>query len=295
MTGTVSFVVDCASFQGLPDWGRVAAVCAGGAEKVSEGTTYVNPRWAASKPAMARVAAAHGFVPMAYLFLDASEPGDAQARHFASVAGDLAGFGVVIDFERAPDGPPTPYQAEACAAELRVLYPRRPIGGYCPHWYTGGLDLSFIDWLWASEYVSGSGDPAMLYSHVPASWWAPYGNQSPLMLQFTSQAAVAGISGLADCSAFHGSAAMLASHVLSATASPPPPVPRTLTEGATGSAVRVLQVRLNAWGARLAVDGVFGPVTWGAVRAFQSAHGLAVDGIVGPNTWAALLKPPPAR
>jgi len=40
---------------------------------------------------------------------------------------------------------------------------------------------------------------------------------------------------------------------------------------------------------QLAEDGIFGPKTESAVRAFQSAHRpLTVDGIVGNNTWARL-------
>jgi peptidoglycan hydrolase-like protein with peptidoglycan-binding domain len=35
-------------------------------------------------------------------------------------------------------------------------------------------------------------------------------------------------------------------------------------------------------------DGIFGPNTQAAVKAFQRSEGLAVDGIVGPKTWAAL-------
>jgi cell wall-associated NlpC family hydrolase len=38
----------------------------------------------------------------------------------------------------------------------------------------------------------------------------------------------------------------------------------------------------------IAADGVYGPQTRKAVRAFQRAHGLPVDGIVGPRTRAAL-------
>lgn len=293
MTGTVSYLVDCASYQGAPDWARVAAICAGGAEKVSEGTGYVNPRWAAAKPAMKAVAA-HGFVPLAYLFMDAAESGAAQADFFAKAAGDLAGFGIVIDLERAPNGSPTIAEGKACAAELRKRYPGTPVGGYCPHWYTGGADLTWVDWLWASEYVSGSGDPAMLYRQVPATWWAPYGGRSPLLLQFTSRASVAGITGPVDCSAFNGSAAQLASHVLKA---PPPPVyvrEPILRLGDASSAVRLAQSRLNAWGARplLVLDGRFGPETLAAVRAFQQREHLAVDGVIGPLTWAALLRNP---
>jgi peptidoglycan hydrolase-like protein with peptidoglycan-binding domain len=38
------------------------------------------------------------------------------------------------------------------------------------------------------------------------------------------------------------------------------------------------------------VDGIFGPKTEAAVRAFQQNENLGVDGIVGRQTWAALLR-----
>jgi peptidoglycan hydrolase-like protein with peptidoglycan-binding domain len=53
--------------------------------------------------------------------------------------------------------------------------------------------------------------------------------------------------------------------------------------------VKTLQYLLRARGHSVAVDGIFGPQTDAAVRAFQQQKGLAVDGIVGPNTWGALI------
>jgi peptidoglycan hydrolase-like protein with peptidoglycan-binding domain len=72
----------------------------------------------------------------------------------------------------------------------------------------------------------------------------------------------------------------------------------TIQYGASGLAVIELQRRLNQWISAakpvglgpLAVDGIFGPRTAAAVRAYQRAHGLAVDGIVGPHTWGRLLQ-----
>ena len=37
------------------------------------------------------------------------------------------------------------------------------------------------------------------------------------------------------------------------------------------------------------VDGLYGPLTTGAVQRFQEAHALAVDGVVGPQTMGRLV------
>jgi peptidoglycan hydrolase-like protein with peptidoglycan-binding domain len=58
--------------------------------------------------------------------------------------------------------------------------------------------------------------------------------------------------------------------------------------GSSGDNVKVLQERLNVFGAGLEVDGQFGNLTNQAVLSFQRANGLEVDGIVGPKTWKAL-------
>lgn len=57
----------------------------------------------------------------------------------------------------------------------------------------------------------------------------------------------------------------------------------TLRRPATGNQVKLVQAKVGA-----DVDGIFGPQTEAAVRAFQRDRGLVPDGIVGPKTWAAL-------
>ena len=75
---------------------------------------------------------------------------------------------------------------------------------------------------------------------------------------------------------------------------PTPTNARPVGTGETGKRVTDLQARLNALGANLKADGIFGPKTRAAVEAFQKARGLKVDGLVGPLTTAALRGKPPA-
>ncbi|MDP5218776.1 peptidoglycan-binding protein [Ruegeria sp. 2205SS24-7] len=64
-----------------------------------------------------------------------------------------------------------------------------------------------------------------------------------------------------------------------------------LRKGSKGKDVKTLQTDLNKAKAKpkLAVDGIFGPLTEAAVKAFQKANPpLKVDGLAGKNTLAAL-------
>jgi predicted chitinase len=82
----------------------------------------------------------------------------------------------------------------------------------------------------------------------------------------------------------------------------PPAPPEVVMLGrrfeSSGDRVRQLQEALNRNGARIEVDGDFGPLTENAVTAFQRSRGLEIDGIAGPATLAALgltfgAPPPP--
>lgn len=68
---------------------------------------------------------------------------------------------------------------------------------------------------------------------------------------------------------------------------PSPPVPspitRVLKRGLHGADVALWQSTIGV----LPADGIFGPMTEAATKAWQSAHGLVADGIVGPLSRAA--------
>ena len=62
----------------------------------------------------------------------------------------------------------------------------------------------------------------------------------------------------------------------------------TLRRGMRGEEVKKLQRQLGMTGSE--VDGIFGPATERAVRAFQKQAGIQVDGIVGRQTQSTILK-----
>ncbi|MFJ6994866.1 D-Ala-D-Ala carboxypeptidase family metallohydrolase [Streptomyces sp. NPDC003090] len=66
---------------------------------------------------------------------------------------------------------------------------------------------------------------------------------------------------------------------------------RTLSQGATGSDVTQLQIRVAGYpgyGGVLAIDGSYGPATTAAVKRFQAAYGLTADGVAGSATFSKI-------
>ena len=72
---------------------------------------------------------------------------------------------------------------------------------------------------------------------------------------------------------------------MSGTISPWPIV----QNGSQGHPIRTLQYLLRARGYHVTVDGLFGPATEAAVKAFQASKGLAAVGTVSSQTWTALI------
>lgn len=63
----------------------------------------------------------------------------------------------------------------------------------------------------------------------------------------------------------------------------------TLQNGSSDNDVKILQSALISKGFNPGpIDGIFGPITEAAVKAFQTSVGILSDGIVGTQTWAAL-------
>lgn len=68
-----------------------------------------------------------------------------------------------------------------------------------------------------------------------------------------------------------------------------PSFPTLIAPGDRGPYVVSLQQSLSSLGYPLEPDGVFGPATENAVKAFQAANGLTPDGWVGKNTLRVLF------
>src|SRR5258708_13544117 len=107
------------------DWAAVDSITAFGFEKTTQGTGYTNPYWADAKTQMLARAAATGFVPGAYMFLEQGNA-TAQANHFAAVAGDLDGFALFADIEPTGSSHPTPAAPQDCSRRIPAPSPPPP-------------------------------------------------------------------------------------------------------------------------------------------------------------------------
>lgn len=162
---------------------------------------------------------------------------------------------------------------------------------------------------WMDEFLASLGQAAneeMTYgsaSTLPKNitrgllWVAAWGGTPPaegeVLWQYTDAASVAGVTAPVDESEWLGTEQQYTAFFTGGSApAPTPPTPVHIT--VPNVTVKEVQTELNKFGAGLATDDIWGPLTEAAVVHFQQAHPpLAVDGIVGPETWSRLLGPTP--
>ena len=94
--------------------------------------------------------------------------------------------------------------------------------------------------------------------------------------------------------AFVGTRSLWTSGLLPVVVRPVAQLALPLVPGASGWSVAQLQQALNRHGARLSVDGGFGPATAAAVRSWKAAHDLAATARVGVRAWLTLGTTPAA-
>jgi len=264
--------VDVSHYQGAVDWRKVAS--AGKAFAFIKATDggAIDSRFDVNWQAAAQV----GLLRGAYHFFQPTVDALAQAELFLSKIGK-AELPPVLDVE---PGNITPVTAPLIAASVRTWIEQVASSYARPLIYTSPS-------IWQQLPSIGSEASADLWI---AHWDVPAPSlvgawQGWSFWQYGKSAAVAGVSTAVDLDRFNGSLDDLHAYVTrsgSGDVPAPPPFDLSTTAG--------VQQALNYLGANpaLTVDGILGPRTRSAVRAFQRANRLTVDGVIGPRTIAAL-------
>lgn len=190
------FGIDISNNNGVVDIDRVKAegfqfVWA----KVSEGASFKDTFWPRTRDWCRQA----GLLLAGYHYVREGDA-DAQAETFVAQLGDKT-IPAMLDFEDGSGGIGN-FWAVKNAIEARGV---RVALSYIPRWYwekIGKPDLSGVPGLIQSSYVTGTGYASVLYPGDDNSRWAPFGGKAPDILQFTSQAQVAG--KILDANAFRG-------------------------------------------------------------------------------------------
>lgn len=269
------FGIDCAKWQGIINWAKVKS--AGVQVAILKATDKNN----GPEPAFARNyagATAQGIKIGCYRYVYARTIAAAEneaRKVLAVIQGKAMPAGVWLDLEdKTIRGIPRATMVKMIAAMTRIIQAAGyQVGIYTnPDWYNHVLDVSKITLpFWVASWGTNNGKPqrkpTIKAQHTLAGW------------QYTDKGRVAGISTAVDLSQIY----QLIGQTKNADDG-------LLRKGDTGTAVKLLQHRLNILGSQLTEDGIWGVQTDSAVRNYQYKAGLTVDGIVGPKTQAALIQ-----
>ena len=269
------FGIDCAKWQGTINWAKVKS--AGVQVAILKATDKNN----GPEPAFARNyagATAQGIKIGCYRYVYARTVAAAEneaRKVLAVIQGKAMPAGVWLDLEdKTLRGIPRATMLKMIAAMTKIIKAAGyQVGIYTnPDWYNHVLDVSKITLpFWVASWGTNNGKPqrkpTIKAQHTLAGW------------QYTDKGRVAGISTAVDLSQIYrliGQAKSVDDALL--------------RKGDTGTAIKLLQHRLNLLGWQLTEDGIWGVQTDSAVRGYQYRAGLTVDGIVGAKTRAALIR-----
>ena len=245
--------IDVSHNNGAVDWPNVDASIALVFIKATQGSSFVDPRFAENKAG----AAARGIMVVPYHFLDASDP-STQVDHFAQFIG--AGQPYALDWEGRASQTASAQDAEHIGTALTARCGRAPVG----YWVIPGSSPAdptpvMSGWMrWVPRYPIAqardlSNIPAAKLSLVSAPFW-----------QYTAWGRVAGVAGDVDRSAWYGSPGELKAWY-EASLAPVAPVPPPTPSDPIAAILAASDFRA-------------------AVKAFQLSNGLDDDGRIGPNT-----------
>ena len=207
-------------------------------------------------------------------------------KAWAQCAGNSLGVSLELPGRTADGLPDALWRLAASIFGLLGLYYSIP-----PVWAEGGLGRGLaqhhdggIGWGGHVD-CSGVGSPEWMrfvgYVQAAREEWKSLATLPALAMH--------GLPGPADVSHVVSTVAPTPSHGAAARNEPGDVVSHPTPSGYAAHSVAALQSDLNAlMGAGLTVDGWYGPMTAASVRIFQARNGLAIDGIAGAETWGAL-------
>jgi len=305
---------------GKPDWPALVAAGPpwhGAIVKVSEGvggivawqtnlSAWFQQQWPAIRAA---AGARYGvdFFRGGYHYLLAGVDGAAQADHYLQRIERAGGWGPgdlwpIVDVEEGSGNKARSRQEVIDSTTAFAEAVRRRTGRevvlYAGWWVAsmGIRDRMGCSWLWCPSYTATL--PAASYERI--GWtlgevlaWQYVGDGGGLLAGYPTRSPLGDTDISTVMIAGGGLAALewLRGQLPARTARAEQPMRRLRVTGAmmAGADVREVQQQLAALGYTTGVlDGVYGPLTAAAVRAFQRVHALPADGIVGPRTRAVL-------
>jgi GH25 family lysozyme M1 (1,4-beta-N-acetylmuramidase) len=270
--------IDVSGYQPRVDWKAVkAAGKAFAFIKATEGTTLVDhtfaSHWKGARDA--------GVLRGAYHFLRPEHDAVAQAQFFlAQITDDPGELPPTVDVE-VSDRVSVAHVAGCAAAFVDYVAATlgRPLVYTSPGFWNLLPDIPDIAAkadLWVANWGAS---PARVKGWSKWTFW-----------QYTDKGTVSGIPGSADVDGdrFNGSVADLQAYCASVVGVAVPQAPAFDLRTTVG--VQQALNYLHAVTPPLKEDGIAGPKTVAAIKAYQQSAGLAVDGIVGPDTMASLTE-----